>query len=148
MELVWLPPIKDLIHNKRDGVIIPWHTIMELVWSPPFHYLHLWSSCNQNNSKIYSTVVPCIQCGFFHRPRPACCETEEGGERETDSCKIVEVHCPGAHSLLWSTSPTCQTGGRRYSKGSPPPPPTPHFSSQRPQRWLPRAASNFEVVSI
>jgi hypothetical protein len=40
---------------------------------------------------------------FYIDPRPACCETEEGGERETDSCKIVEVPCPGAHSLRRST---------------------------------------------
>jgi len=31
---------------------------------------------------------------FFIDPRPACCETEEGGERERDSHKIVKVHCP------------------------------------------------------
>ena len=36
-----------------------------------------------------------ISADFFIDPRPACCETEEGGEGERDTCKMVELYCPG-----------------------------------------------------
>jgi hypothetical protein len=43
----------------------------------------------------HDAVSRAFSAFFFIYPRPACCEEEEGGEGERDTCKMVKVHCPG-----------------------------------------------------
>jgi hypothetical protein len=57
---------------------------------------------------------------IFINPRPACCETEKGGEGERDICRTVGDVLSCAHSLRQPAVPACQTGGRRC-RGEPPP---------------------------
>jgi hypothetical protein len=65
---------------------------------------------------------------FFIVPPPACCETEDGGER--DSCKIVEVHCPGRIACINPFHLLARQVEGGTTRG-PPLLPTPHF--QQPE---------------
>ncbi len=100
--------------------------------------------------KLLVVLHICIVRKFFINPRPACCEIEEGGEGERDTCKIVEVYCPARiacgnpfHLLARQVE-----GGTRRGPPSPTLSPIHHFNSKRPQRWIFRTASDLEVVNI
>jgi hypothetical protein len=75
----------------------------------------------------YIDVVLRIWCGnFFFHPRPACCETEEGGEGERGTCKMVEVYCPAAICFTYLPD-----RWKEVQEGVPPLPPVTHTPFQR-----------------
>jgi hypothetical protein len=67
---------------------------------------------------------------FFINPRPACCEIEEGGGGERDTCRIVEVYCPTriARGIPFHLLARQVEGGTRRG---PPLPPVTHSPFQQ-----------------
>ncbi len=62
---------------------------------------------------------------IFINPRPACWETEKGGEGERDTDRTVKGVPPCMHSLRQPVIHAHQTGGKSC-RGEPPPPPHSH----------------------
>ncbi len=85
---------------------------------------------------------------FFINPRPACHETEKGGEGEILHWHNSEMVSPGAHGPRLPTVPAHWKGGEVPGRVPPPPIPLPLLDSLRLQRQISRTASNLGVVSM
>ncbi len=130
-------------------------------FSPAFRHLHM----------ILTHIASVLRILCLFLSSPAGCTSEEEDRKqarrkaekeEYGICVYWYLVCmdpppppppppPPLPYLARPASPACGYGyqDRRYS-GEPPPPlsPTPHFKSQRPQRWFSRTASDLEVVNI
>jgi hypothetical protein len=100
------------------------------------------------NKIIFKHIFSCsaqIVRIFFINPRPACRETEKGGEGERDTGTTVK----GCHQARIARGYLLYllTGQVEMRQGENPPP-LPLSDSLRLQRQISRTASNLEVVSM
>ncbi len=76
------------------------------------------------NSNILKEKILLLFCtdsaNIFINPRPACCETEKGGEGEKDTGITVRRVSLGAHSLRLPAVPDHWTGGEVPGRVPPP----------------------------